>query len=110
MTDFGLLEAMLGNLLEIENEIEALEHSKRELKAGIQKLVEALPDQRCEVPGIGTVTMTKPSTTVSYESKSLDSLVTELLRNGELRTAQAIADCRKESQRASTLMFRKKKG
>ena len=104
------LQDWLGTLLEIDNEIEALEFNKKIVKGNIQKIVEGLPDQRCEIPGMGTVQMTKPSVTASYESKQLDALTAQLLQNGEMRTAQAIADCRKESQRASHLMFRKQKG
>jgi hypothetical protein len=104
------LQDMLGTLLEIENEIEALEFNKKIVKSNIQKIVEGLPDQRCEIAGMGTVLMTKPSPTASYEAKQLDALTAQLLQNGEIRTAQAIADCRKESLRASHLMFRKQKG
>lgn len=104
------LQDMLGTLLEIENEIEALEFGKTEIKRNIQKIVEGLPDQRGEIPGMGTVLMTKPSLTASYESKGLDALTAQLLKDGDIQTAAEIARCRKESTRASHLMFRKQKG
>jgi len=104
------LERMLSALLEVESELEALEHNKKELKAQIQSIVETLPWQKAEFPGIGTVQMTKAGTTVSYDKDALESLTAQLLQNGEMRTAQAIADCRKESPRKSSLMFRRQKG
>ena len=104
------LENMLGTLLELENELEALEHSKKELKTQIQLIVESIPDQKAEFPGIGTVQMTKAGTTVSYDKDALESLTARLLQDGEMRTAQAIADCRKETPKKSTLMFRRQKG
>jgi hypothetical protein len=104
------LENMLGTLLEVESELEALEHSKKELKTQIQLIVESIPDQKAEFPGIGTVQMTKAGTTVSYDKDALESLTARLLQDGEMRTAQAIADCRKESLKKSSLMFRRQKG
>jgi len=104
------LESMLGTLLELESELEALEHNKKELKAQIQSIVESIPDQKAEFAGIGTVQMTKAGTTVSYDKDALESLTARLLQNGETRTAQAIADCRKETPKKSSLMFRRQKG
>ena len=40
------LESMLGTLLELESELEALEHSKKELKAQIQLIADPRIDQK----------------------------------------------------------------
>jgi len=104
------LERMLSALLEVESELEALEHNKKELKTQIESIVKTLPWQKAEFPGIGTVQMTKAGTTVSYDKDALDSLTSRLLQNGDTRIAQAIADCRKELPKKSSLMFRRQKG
>jgi len=104
------LHDLVGALYEIDSELKALETTKKELKASIQAIVESLPDQRAEVPGVGTVLMTKAGTTVSYDADALESLTSTLLQSVELRTAQALADCRKESNRNPSLQFRSKKG
>lgn len=104
------LEVLLNNMLEIENEIKALEADKDDIKKVVFNIVNETETKNIEVFGTGTVLITKDTKTVSYDAKGLDSLVTQLLRDGEVRTAQAISDLRKESERKGHLMFRRKQG
>jgi len=104
-----VLRGLLDELGELESEIKALEYRKEELRNQVFKIVDESPTKSIEVGGLGTALITKSSVTVKYDSGKLDSLVAELIRNGEVHTAQKISDIRDEKPRKGTLMIRKAK-
>jgi hypothetical protein len=104
-----VLRGLLDELGELESEIKALEYRKEEIRNQVFKIVDELPTKSVEVLGLGTALITKPSVTVKYDSDKLDSLVAELIRNGEIHTAQKISDVREEKPRKGSLMIRKAK-
>jgi hypothetical protein len=53
--------------------------------------------------------VTEPSTSHSYDTKSIDALLYELIENGELSTAKKIMECKKETTRAGGLRITKAK-
>ena len=58
---------------------------------------------------VGSVIVTEPSTSHSYDTKSIDALLYELIENGELSTAKKIMECKKVNTRAGGLRITKAK-
>lgn len=103
------LRGLLLDVAEIEDEIKALEYSVKEKKERIHQIVSASDSKSITIDGVATALITKDSTTVSYDKDGLDSLIAQLVKDGEVHTAQRISDLRSESKRKGHLMIRKPK-
>ena len=97
-----------GEIAEIDSEIAPLTSRRDAIREEIKELVTALGGS-VSVPGFGTALMTKGGKSASYDAQTLDALTSELVRNGEIQTAQRIADARKETTRAGYIMLKKDK-
>ena len=97
-----------GEIAELDSELAPLTSRRDAIRDEIKELV-VLVGGSVSVPGFGTALITKPGKSASYDAQTLDALTSELVRNGEIQTAQRIADARKESQRAGYIMLKKDK-
>lgn len=101
-----ILSALLGEYLEIENELEGLEFMKTQIRMKIQ--TELL---RCggkwEIPGFVTASITPGSVSHSYDTKAIDALLAEAVSAGDIHTAQRLSDSRKTTNRRETLRITK---
>lgn len=97
-----------GEIAEIDSEIAPLTSRRDAIREEIKELVTALGGS-VSVPGFGTALMTKSAKTASYDAQTVDAIVSQLVRDGEIHTAQKLADARKESQRAGYIMLKKDK-
>jgi hypothetical protein len=97
-----------GEIAEIDSEIAPLTFRRDVIREQIKELVTALGGS-VSVPGFGTALMTKSAKSASYDAQAVDAIVSQLVRDGEIQTAQRIADARKESQRAGYIMLKKDK-
>ena len=97
-----------GEIAEIDSELAPLTSRRDMVRDQIRELVTVLGGS-VSVPGFGTALITKSTKSASYDAQTLDALTSELVRNGEIQTAQRIADARKESQRAGYIMLKKDK-
>lgn len=97
-----------GEIAEIDSELSPITARRDAIREEIKELVLTLGGT-VSVPGFGTALMTKSTKSASYDAASVDAIVSELVRNGEIQTAQKLADARKESQRAGYIMLKKDK-
>ena len=106
--DQELLEVSLRDYFEIDSEITALEATQKDIRKNIETLTVAMGGN-VKLAHIGSVMVTEPSTSHSYDTKMIDALLFELIENGELNTARRIMDCKKETTRAGGLRITKAK-
>jgi hypothetical protein len=52
---------------------------------------------------VGTALITPPSTSHSYDTKAIDGVIAKALQDGDMHTAKALSDARKETTRKATL-------
>jgi hypothetical protein len=104
MTDFDREAAalLLRNYFEMKSELEAYEANVDDLRKNLQVLVESLGGS-FKVDHVGTALITPSSTSHSYDTKAIDAIKDKALQDGDVHTAKAIADARKETTRKATL-------
>ena len=93
---------LLRDYFEMKSEMEAHEAQADDLRRNLQVLVEALGGS-LKVDHVGTALITPPSTSHSYDTKAIDGVIAKALQDGDVHTAQALADARKETTRKATL-------
>lgn len=98
-------ERLIRDLGEIESEIALLTLKKNELRASVQSLVET-GGGKISVKGVATAMMTKPTVRVSYDTKTLDSIVAKATASGN-PLAPELAGARSESVSSSYLLIKK---
>jgi hypothetical protein len=106
--DQELLAISMRDYFEIDSEITALEATQKDIRRNIETLAVAMGGN-VKLAHIGSVVITEPSTSHSYDTKSIDALLYELIENGELNTAKKIMECKKETTRAGGLRITKAK-
>jgi len=107
-TDQELLAVSMRDYFEIDSEITALESTQKDIRRNIETLTIAMGGN-VKLAHVGSAIVTEPSTSHSYDTKSIDALLYELIENGELSTAKKIMECKKETTRAGGLRITKAK-
>jgi hypothetical protein len=107
-TDQELLAVSMRDYFEIDSEITALEATQKDIRKNIETLTIAMGGN-VKLAHVGSAIVTEPSTSHSYDTKSIDALLYELIENGELSTAKKIMECKKETTRAGGLRITKAK-
>jgi len=100
--DLAEATRLLRDYFEVKSELEAHEANADELRRDLQVLVEALGGS-VKVAHVGTAIITPASTSHSYDTKAIDAIKDKALQDGDVHTAKAIADARKETTRKATL-------
>jgi hypothetical protein len=95
-------EILLRDYFEMKSELEAYEANIDELRRNLQTLVEALGGS-FKVDHVGTALITPQSTSHSYDTKAIDAVIARALQDGDMHTAKALSDARKETTRKATL-------
>ena len=95
-------ELLLRDYFEMKSELEAYEANVDDLRRNLQTLVEALGGS-LKVAHVGTAIITPESTSHSYETKAIDTIIAKALQDGDIATAKALSDARKETTRKATL-------
>ena len=95
-------ELLLRDYFEMKSELEAHEAQVDDLRRNLQVLVEALGGSY-KLDHVGTALITPASTSHSYDTKMIDAIKDKALQDGDVHTAKAIADARKETTRKATL-------
>ena len=108
IADQQAMAALLQNYFEIDSEVVALEATQKDIRKNIETLTIAMGGN-VKLAHIGSVMVTEPSISHSYDTKMIDALLFELVENGELNTARRIMDCKKETTRAGGLRITKAK-
>jgi hypothetical protein len=93
---------LLRDYFEMKSELEAYEANVDELRKNLQVLVEALGGSY-KLDHVGTALITPASTSHSYDTKAIDAIKDKALQDGDVHTAKAIADARKETTRKASL-------
>jgi hypothetical protein len=93
---------LLRDYFEMKSELEAYEANVDDLRRNLQTLVEALGGS-VKVAHVGTAIITPSSTSHSYDTKMIDAVIAKALQDGDIGTAQALADARKETTRKAAL-------
>ena len=106
VTDIPALRALLSDLREVESEIAPLEQQKSLLREQIGMIVARVGNQ--ELPGLGRVSITNPSVTVSYDTKKVNELALQLTASHPEIAALLVA-ARKTSERAGSLRIESEK-
>lgn len=97
--DDQALVAALSTYREIDEEIKALEAQLKEQRAIIENAVKAY-DGKVHLRGLAAITTAAPSSTWSYDSKAIDKIRDQALRDGDIQTATALTAAMKETKRA----------
>lgn len=107
MTDFDALRKgqdlayaalLLRDYFEMKSELEAYEAKADGLRRDLQVLVESLGGSY-KLDHVGTAIITPASTSHSYDTK----MIAKALQDGDIGTAKALSDARKETTRKATL-------
>jgi hypothetical protein len=93
---------LLRDYFEMKSELEAYEANIDELRRNLQTLVDALGGS-LKVDHVGTALITPQSTSHSYDTKAIDAVIAKALQDGDMHTAKALSDARKETTRKATL-------
>jgi hypothetical protein len=93
---------LLRDYFEMKSELEAHEAQVDDLRRNLQVVVEALGGT-VKVDHVGTALITPQSTSHSYDTKMIDAVIAKALQDGDVHTAKAIADARKETTRKASL-------
>lgn len=101
--------AWISEISELESEIKMLEIQKQGLRDQLLNHIKSLGVTKVKVDHIGTAMITAEKKRVTYDIDGLDSLCAQLLRDGDVGTANAIANLREEKMSAGYLMIKKEK-
>ena len=93
---------LLRDYFEMKSELDAYEANINDLRKNLQTLVEALGGS-LKVDHVGTALITPASTSHSYDTKMVDAVIAKALQDGDVHTAKALSDARKETTRKATL-------
>lgn len=106
LTDIPALRSLWSDLREVESEIAPLEQQKATLREQIGLIVARIGTQ--EIPGLGRVSITSPSVSVSYDTKKVNELALSLTATHPEIAAQLVA-ARKTSERSGSLRIESEK-
>jgi hypothetical protein len=95
------IAALFSDYRELQNEIFALEAMADEKKAALKQAAVALGG-KVGIKGYGTASVIPASTSHSYDTKRIDELMARALVDGDMHTATAIAQARKETTRSES--------
>ena len=107
-TDQELLAVSMRDYFEIDSEITALEATQKDIRRNIETLTVAMGGN-VKLAHIGSVIVTEPSTSHSYDTKAIDGVIAKALQDGDVHIAKALSDARKETTRAGGLRITKAK-
>lgn len=102
------LQALCADLGEVESEIEPLKQERDELRKQIERVLVTCDGYKMRVAGFGTVEITDPTITKTYDRAALDELLVALAPEYP-DIAAAIKACRKETGRVGSLRITKAK-
>lgn len=94
--DMNELREIMRQVVALSDQIDALQAQKDALKTQLEEGV-AFYGGTVGFDGIGTAYTVKGKSRVSYDAKALDKLIATLVADGELHTAKALSDIRKET-------------
>lgn len=109
LTNEQALNALCSELGEVESEIEPLKREQQDLRDKISQVLDRAGG-KAEVAGFGRIEITAPAIVTGYDRQKLDDLIVTLAAEGHSKTAQQIARCRTQSQRAGSLRITREKG
>ena len=95
----------LANYLEVKHEIQRLEKDQDELRSLIEHFV-VIAGGSVSIAGLADAQMTAESTSSSYDAKAIDTIMANAIQNGDLHTAQALADARRTTTRKGYLRIK----
>jgi len=99
---------LLVMTLEIEDEVKQLTNSTDRIREIIKHRV-ANEGGAYKIKGICEARVFAASSSHSYETKKIDSILSQLITDGDLLTAKLINDARKTTYRSETLRITKEK-
>ena len=100
--DLAYAALLLRDYFEMKSELEAYEAKADDLRRDLTVLVEALGGS-FKLDHVGTAIITPPSTSHSYDTKAIDAVIAKALQDGDVHTAKALAEARKETTRKAAL-------
>ena len=108
-TTMQTLRALLSDRAEVVSQIAALKAEVAQIEARLSELV-AAQDSPVKVPGFGSLCITAPSVSRSFDPDALRDLIQSLRETGHADIADEIATCKKESLRIGWLRITPEKG
>ena len=102
ITDTQAVRALAMELGEVSDELATLKAQEARLRDELSRVV-AHMGGKAEVAGFGSLAMTAPSVSTTYDTQRLNDLVLALLADGYSDIAESIAACRRQSARAGSL-------
>jgi hypothetical protein len=109
MTEYNKARELLSNYLEILNEKEQMEKNLKEIKSELEQFFIDSKEKKLGFEGLGIIQMTSETTIVSYDKKAIDKIKDDALRNGDIHTANALANAQKTEIRSGSMRITKDK-
>lgn len=100
--DTAYAALLLRDYFEVKSELDAREAQADDLRRDLQVLVESLGGSY-KLDHVGTAIITPASTSHSYDTKAIDGVIAKALQDGDIGTAKALSNARKETTRKATL-------
>jgi hypothetical protein len=100
--DMDQLRALLSDRAEIKDEIAQLQAELARIETAIGEIIAPL-DGPVRVPGIGSVVLSKPAVSTSFDPAALRELIQSLRETGNTELADEIAACTRTTMRAGSL-------
>jgi hypothetical protein len=109
MHEYDKARELLSTYFEVLNEMETLEAQLKTLKTALTEQLIESGSKKIGFEGLGIVQMTEPTTIVTYEKKAIDQIKDQALRDGDINTANALANAQSISTRSGSLRIVKHK-
>ena len=109
MNEFDESYKLLSEYFEVQNEQEALDHRMKEIKTQLTALVQSVQGKKISFEKVGTVQWVEGKTSYRYDADILDQIKDQALRDGDMQTANAIANAQKPTNRVGSLRIVKSK-
>lgn len=105
-TDQEAANVLARDLAEVEDQLKPLDEQRKALRLRLERIVRHAGTP-LKVMGIGELVAVDASRGSAYDAKLLDSLIAELVGEGQIEIAQRIASSRKETTRAGYLLLKR---
>ena len=108
LTDVQAARAIAFDLAELEEELTPALRDKETMRDQLSRII-AHAGGKMDISGFGSLQMTAPGVSTTYDAKRLDDLVLQLIAEGQSDIAECITACRKQSARAGSLRIVREK-
>lgn len=109
MGEFAKVRELLSEYFEILDEKSALDSRLKRIKADMTDLVKATESKKIGYDALGTAQWVEGTESYSYDTAKVDAIMHQAIRDGDVGTANALANAQKKEPRSGSLRITKSK-